>query len=83
MNKKNNIVDKKLEARKLRGQINQEDLKQFKSLKFNDLISMLSDKNPQKRTIAGTLLSNKFVKDIDKKYAIASLAKSFIEVYAL
>jgi len=48
---------------------------------------MLSDKDPQKRTIAGTLLSNDldndFVSDIDKDYVINSLAKSFNEEKAL
>ena len=87
MNKNNNIWDKKLEARKLRGQINQEDLNQFKSLKFNNLIIMLSNKDSQKRTIAGTLLSNDLLNDllndIDKEYVITSLANSFKEEKAL
>jgi len=77
MNKNNNLDDKKLKARKLRGQINSEDLKEFKGLKFNDLINVLSDKDPQKRTIAGTLLNEGIVEsDNDKKYIIATLSKS-------
>ncbi|MDR2624061.1 MAG: HEAT repeat domain-containing protein [Methanobrevibacter sp.] len=66
-----------MESRKKRGWINSDDLKPFKDFESDDLITMLSDKDPQKRTIAATLLNEGIVEDDnDKKHIIVSLLKS-------
>jgi hypothetical protein len=82
---KNMSKEDKLEARKKRGQINSNDLKNFKEYNYLKLIDMLSDENSQKRTIASNLLNSKFL-DIslnEKNIVINELAKHFKKEKAL
>ena len=86
MEKVNRNEYNKAESRKKRGQIVSDDLKPFIDYNFNELVAMLSDETPQKRTIAATLLNNNFIGDIDdsaKDSVISELAKSFKEENAL
>lgn len=65
MDRINKNEDKNLKSREKRGQIGLEDLKPFENFNSSDLLIMLSDKDPQKRTIAATLLNEKFANNIN------------------
>jgi len=77
----NNDIDKKIISRKKRGEISKEDLANYKNLSTLELINLLKDKEPQKRTIAATLLKNQ--NSDDNKLAIESLSHQFKKEKAL
>ena len=55
----NSSEEKRNLDRKRRGQISPEDLKAYAEFSTEHLIKMLDESNPQKRTIAATILGNK------------------------
>lgn len=75
--------DKK-EARKSRGQIDSDDLEPFKNSNHKELFNMITDKNPQIRTISATLLNKEFIDNLDDENIIINkLANSFKDEKAL
>ena len=66
----NSSEEKRILDRKRRGQISPEDLKAYAEFSTEHLIKMLDESNPQKRTIAATILGNK----IDNKSIITLCA---------
>ncbi|MCL2156745.1 MAG: HEAT repeat domain-containing protein [Methanobrevibacter sp.] len=71
-------INKKLEGQKRRGKTYDEDLEPFINLSSKELILMLKSSNPQKRTIAAKILSDK--NDIE---SIKPLVNQFVVEKAL
>jgi HEAT repeat protein len=75
---------RKLEGQKRRGKIHEKDLESFINLSSKELISLLNNNNPQKRTIAAKLLGDKNdsnnIKPLINQFAIEKALYSRIAI---